>query len=703
MMLGRKERADRLAIEDTRDPLLAACCLVGAVQGIAVKPPVGTRAGSSSLRAIASASRFRVRQVLLRDQWWRRDSGPLLAYLVGGDRPVALLPVSSRRYVLVDPHRQTRTPITRDVAAALHPAAYSFYRPFSERPLTPWDVVKFGFRGGGRDLSTLALVGIAGSLLGLIAPLATSTLVETILPGGDRGQLLQLAGGLMAAALVAVLFRLTQSFAMLRLEGKMDAALQAALWDRLLSLPAAFFKQFTAGDLATRALGISAIRGLLTGATIQSLFGVVFSLPSFALLFYYDVPLAFLATVLTIIILSVTMLTNYLQFRYQRLLPGAQARISGLVFQLLSGISKLRVAGAEARAFSLWAEEFIEQKQIILKAGNMANIRATFVSIAPIASLMAIVGMIVYSRQSTLSTAEFLGFNAAFAQFLAAISSMNAVFTSVLSIAPLYENLQPILDTTPEVDVTKSDPGELSGEIEISHLSFRYQPDGPLVLDDVSLRVEPGEFVAIVGPSGSGKSTLFRLLLGFEAPGAGSISYDGQDLAELNIQAVRHQIGSVLQHGKLLPADIFTNIVGASRLTMEDAWEAARLAGLDEDIRRMPMGMQTIVSEDAGTFSGGQRQRLMIARAIVSKPRILLLDEATSSLDNRTQETLSKNLERLQATRIVIAHRLSTVVNADRIYVVVAGKVVQSGTYDQLLRESEVFATLARRQLATSA
>ena len=702
VMFGRTGRVGHLPIENARDPLLAACRLVGAAQGIAIRPPVSSSARDSSLRAIASTSRFRLRRVLLRDQWWRRDSGPLLAYMVEDDRPVALLPVSPKRYILADPIRQTRTPVTPEVAAALQPAAYTFYRPFFEHPLTPWEVVKFGFRGSARDLSMLLLVGIAGSLLALITPVATSTLVETILPGGDPNQLLQLAAALMAAALATTLFQLTQGFAILRLEGRLDATLQAAVWDRLLGLPTAFFRQYTAGDLATRALGISSIRRLLTGATVQSLFGVVFSLSSFVLLFYYDVPLALLATILIAFILSVTMLTIYLQFRHQRLLPSAQARLSGLTFQLLSGISKLRVAGAEARAFELWAEEFIEQKKINLRAGDVANARTAFVSMASTMSLMALFAMIAYTRHTAISTATFLGFNAAFAQFLAAISSLNAVFTSILSIVPLYENLQPILDAQPEVNVTKSDPGELSGDIEIHELSFRYQADGPLVLDGISLRCEPGEFVAIVGPSGSGKSTLLRLLLGFEMPDAGLIRLDGQDLAGLNIQAVRHQIGSVLQDGKLLPADIFTNIVGAAPLSMEDAWEAARLAGLDEDIRLMPMGMQTIVSEDGSTFSGGQRQRLMIARAIVSKPRILLFDEATSSLDNRTQEVLTKNLEQLQATRIVIAHRLSTIVNADRIYVIVAGKVVHSGTYEQLLRESEVFATLAKRQMVSS-
>jgi ABC-type bacteriocin/lantibiotic exporter with double-glycine peptidase domain len=254
--------------------------------------------------------------------------------------------------------------------------------------------------------------------------------------------------------------------------------------------------------------------------------------------------------------------------------------------------------------------------------------------------------------------------------------------------------------TAPEARAERTDPGVLSGDIEINQVSFRYKADGPLALNDVSLRVRPGEFVAIVGPSGSGKSSLFRLLLGFETPEAGSVYYNGQDLTKLDVQAVRRQIGVVLQEARLMPGSIYQNIIGTLDLTLEDAWEAARMSGLDEDTRQMPMGMHTVITAGGATLSGGQRQRLMIARAVVAKPRLMLFDEATSALDNRTQETVSKNLEVLHTTRIVIAHRLSTIRRADRVYVLVGGRLAQSGAYAELLNQRGPFADLVKRQLA---
>jgi ATP-binding cassette subfamily C protein len=298
-----------------------------------------------------------------------------------------------------------------------------------------------------------------------------------------------------------------------------------------------------------------------------------------------------------------------------------------------------------------------------------------------------------------LSTGEFLAFNAAFGQFLAAALQLSTAVVSVASIVPLYERAIPILQTLPEVDTGKSDPGELSGRIEVSHVAFQYRPDSPMVLRDISMSIPAGQFVAFVGASGCGKSTLFRLLLGFETPVSGAIFYDGQDLATLDVQSVRRQMGVVLQNAKLLSGSIHQNIVGSSPLTIDDAWEAARMAGFDQDVKHMPMGMHTVVSEGGGGLSGGQRQRLMIARAVVGKPRILLFDEATSALDNQTQGIVSRSLEELQATRIVIAHRLSTVVKADRIYVLDKGVVVQSGTYSELIEQEGLFAELAKRQL----
>lgn len=299
-----------------------------------------------------------------------------------------------------------------------------------------------------------------------------------------------------------------------------------------------------------------------------------------------------------------------------------------------------------------------------------------------------------------IQTGTFLAFSTTFAAILTVTSAMSTVILNVLNAIPIFENAKPIMETIPEVDIGKAVPGELAGEIEVNDVHFRYSPDAPLALNGVSFQAHPGEFVALVGPSGSGKSTLFRLLLGFDTPESGSVLFDRQDLSGLDLVAVRRQIGVVLQNGKLVPGDVFRNIAGtSSEHTIEDAWEAARMAGLDEDIKRMPMGMSTMIIEQGGAFSGGQRQRLLIARALINRPRILLMDEATSALDNRTQAIVGESLRQLQGTRIVIAHRLSTVVKADRIFVVKDGVVTERGNYQELMDRKGDFYALAQRQL----
>jgi ABC-type bacteriocin/lantibiotic exporter with double-glycine peptidase domain len=268
-----------------------------------------------------------------------------------------------------------------------------------------------------------------------------------------------------------------------------------------------------------------------------------------------------------------------------------------------------------------------------------------------------------------------------------------------LSILPQYELARPVLQAVPEVKAGQADPGPLSGEIAFDRVMFRYRSDTPPVLNDLTFHIKPGAFVAFVGPSGSGKSTILRLLLGFETPESGAVSYDSGDLKDLDLRAVRRQIGVVLQSGRLMPGDLFTNIVGCSSATREDALRASRMAGFDADLAQMPMGLHTMITDGASTLSGGQQQRLMIARAIVTSPRMLFLDEATSALDNRTQAVVSRSLEGLHATRVVIAHRLSTIVKADCIYVVEKGRIVQNGTYDELMAQPGLFQELAKRQL----
>ncbi|HYU34606.1 MAG TPA: NHLP bacteriocin export ABC transporter permease/ATPase subunit, partial [Thermoanaerobaculia bacterium] len=689
-------------------PLLASCRLVGAALGVEIQSPPESSAGSRQgdlLQRICAASRIRQRRVILRDDWWRRDNGPLVAFRVLDEvektrQAVALLPTSPHSYEMVDPVEGTRVAVDARVAESLSGEAFMFYPPLPSRPLTMGDLFRAALRDRRHDLTTIVLMGVAGGVLGLVVPIVTGRIFGGAIPAADRSYLIELTLALILAAVAAATFQVTRSIAVLRLGGKMDGSVQAAVWDRLLALPAAFFRRFTVGDLANRSLGLDTIRDLLTGNILTSILASIFSVFSFALLFWYSRRLALLATALVLVLMAVTSGLVWLQLRHQRQLVYLEGKIASLLLGFLGGVAKLRVGGAEQRAFSLWAERFAEQRERAIQAQKASILLASFNAMYGVLTSLAIFAMVGFSTTETLSVGDFLAFYAAFGQFLAAALAMTGAFSSVLTIVPVWERLQPILREIPEVDPSKPDAGELAGDIEFSHVSFRYQEDGPLILDDVSFKARPGEFIALVGPSGAGKSTCLRLLLGFDKPVSGSIYFDGQDVSSLSLQSVRRQLGVVLQSGRPMTGDIFRNIVGSSNLGIEDAWEAARMAGMEEDIKAMPMGMHTVISEGAETFSGGQKQRLLIARAIVNRPRIILFDEATSALDNRTQEIVSRSLEGLKATRVVIAHRLSTIINADRIYVLQGGRVMEAGTYQELFRQGGLFAQLVARQVA---
>jgi len=483
---------------------------------------------------------------------------------------------------------------------------------------------------------------------------------------------------------------------------------QAGVWDRLLALPSTFFREYAAGDLADRALGVDQIRQAVSQAGTQAIVGSISAVIMIAFLFSYNVQMAFVAIGLVLFSVVLPTALNLLQIKHQRKLFYIRGSISGLVLQLINGVNKLRVSGSEDRAFREWARKFSDQKRIAFAAGRLANMAHVFNQIFPVICTAVIFGMYAWFRDQAakngetfkMSTGEFIAFNTIFTNILSSFLALAAASLELLIIVPLFERLVPIIEAKPEIDEARAHPGELTGEIEVSHLTFRYAKDGPPILRDVSLHIRPGEFVALVGGSGSGKSTLLRLLLGFEKPEAGAILYDNQDLNSLDLREVRQQVGVVLQSSKLMPTDIYRNIIGSHQLSLNDAWEAARMSGLDRDIKNMPMGMNTVVSEGGGTFSGGQRQRLMVARALVNKPRIIFFDEATSALDNETQRTVTDSLDAMQSTRIVIAHRLSTIINADKIYVLINGEMVQSGTYAELINQPGPFADLAKRQLA---
>ena len=696
--------ASGVAVESgDHDSLSSACCLVGAELGLSLAPATNRVAASASdpVADIARASAVRVRRVLLENDWWRSDSGPLLGRAGGKDRRwVALLPTPSGSYAICDPVDGSRRPVTVATASTLAPLAYTFYRSLPTVAVSLGDVLRFGVHGCRRDLWLVVFLGLAGGALGLVTPVATGALFNSIIPGAERDQLVQVTLILLVCACATGMFELVRRLALARVDGRMGAAVQAAVWDRLLSLPLRFFRPYSAGDLAVRAMGVDAMRKTLSGATVSAALGGVFSLFNFGLLFHYGGALAWWATLLLAIAGGATLLVGYGQLRIQRRIVPLRARTSGLVLQLLTGISKLRVAAAENYAFAQWARLFSLQRRLQFRSRTVGNWLRVFNAVFPTLSLLVIMAAATAGGNAmpAIRTGDYLAFSAAFGACLAAMLTMSTAVLEAFGVVPIYENAKPILEAAPEVQDAGGDPGALSGSIEAHHLTFHYQPDLPPALQDVSFKVCPGEFVAFVGLSGSGKSTLLRVLLGFEEPDSGSVYFDGQDFSRLDVQAVRSQIGVVLQSGRIMAGDFFTNIVGSSARTLEDAWEAARMAGLAEDIEAMPMGMHTVVSEGANTLSGGQRQRLLIARAIVSKPRIVFFDEATSALDNRTQAIVSESLERLNATRVVIAHRLSTIRNASCLYVMERGRIVQSGRYDDLVDLDGPFADLAKRQ-----
>ena len=686
------------AIAEDASGMLGAFKTIARHVGIAddfAAPPPG--ASEDPADAMARAAGVRVRRVALVDGWWRRDVGPLIATRRDDGHAVALVPARSIAYDLVD--GGTRRRVDANVAATLEPEGVAVYRPLPHDPVANSTVRQFVLGPLRADVVRLVGYGVAAALLTLITPLVADTIFEHVVPDREHANLLWLSGLLAVVALSVFGFVFAQQIAILRLEGRATTDLQAALWDRLLDLPLPFFRRFSAGALTVRVLGISQMRQLATAALATAALAVPVAVANLALAFFLEPRLASFGLIVIVFMLAAMLALARYQVHRNRIVQRETRELFAISMQLTEAIAKLRVADAETRGFARWATRFASLKHAFHEAQLAFVLTASLLAaLSALGTVAVLVGAATVGA-GTIGAARYLAFNTAFIQAMVGVTTVGIVGTFVAQALPIYEGTRPILDEPRETDEIRRDPGRLRGAIDVTGVSLRYGPDAPLVLDGISFSVDPGEFVAIVGPSGAGKSSLLRLLLGFEQPEVGHVSYDGEDLGSLDPRAVRRQMGVVLQTARLLPGDIFRNIVGARPLSLDEAWEAAEIAGIADDIRAMPMGMRTQIAEGAATFSGGQRQRLLIARGVAGRPRILLFDEATSALDNRTQAQVADAIARLNTTRIVIAHRLSTVRACDRILVMNEGRVVESGPFDALLAADGAFSRLAERQL----
>jgi len=654
---------------------------------------------------VSFQGKFRTRRIRLINDWRKMDSGAIFTYTKDG-APVALIRKKKTYYatIFAKDSIPKEIELTSEIASTLQADGWTFYRTFPTRVLQLRDILAFAFRGCSWELATILLITIILSFVNLLAPYATGELVSNVIPQANHNQLLILTLMLFAAAFSQAMLGAATSFASLRIEAKAGYSILAAFLDRVLTLPAPFFRSYSSGDLAQRIMGIETIRKALTSATLTPILHAIYSVSYLGMIFYYSSTLALWAVGFVSLLIVIMFTTSIIQIHYQRQIQESSGKLDGLLQQLFTSIEKIRVASAENRLFSRWALLFQHQRIAQFKSIFARNILTTFN--AGISAISTLVVYYVYvnhvltnnPESGAVSTGAFLAFSAAFAGVLNSGIALGGAITPLLTISPIYKRLKPMMKMLPE-ETKQGEMREILGRVAAKGLSFRYEGAERLTLDNVSIDAAPGEFIAIVGPSGSGKSTLLKMLLGMEKAIEGDIFFDDIALGSLDTRFVRRQIGTVMQDTRIMTTSIMQMLLGTSTLTMDDAWNAAKIVGIDKDIEAMPMQMFTVVQD--GTISGGQKQRMMIARALIHKPKILFLDEATSALDQISQKHVTDSINALHCTRIVIAHRLSTIIEADKIYVLVDGKITEQGSYDELMANDGEFAELAKRQLTS--
>ena len=664
-----------------------------------VKPtPQSLKEQDITFERFAAMNNARLRAIDLEKRWWVKDRGPMVAFQKVTNQPVVLKPGFFSGYRLHERGRLSRK-VGRSLASTLKKEAYIVAPPLPNKELRVRDIILIGLVLCSMDMGTLAFATLAASLLGLVVPLATGFLIDTFIPGAMRQQTLLLGVALVVVQLCMAFMKLAGGFCRQRMDGRIAERVHGGVMDRLMRLPTSLTRSMGAVDLAMRVQAVDNVRKSIMDMVLNALMSGITGLTGVGVLLYYSPLAGAVAAGLIALMTVIAILLGSKQLKAFSEGEAMTASIYSLTQQIIENISVLRAFACERRAFTRWAVNSAEMRRRGLRARNVANLYEAFIATYQVAAVAVIFGILGFTMQGQedITTGGYMVFVSTFQSFLAAGLTLSRGCNRLVTLQMSVKRAKPLLENTPETVPTAKDPGEISGAVEVSNVSFEHMPGMP-VLKAISFRVSPGSFLGIVGPSGSGKSTLLSLLVGFEKAKGGAILYDGRDINGLDMAALRSQMGVVRQGGKLFAGTLLENILGANKGGQDEAWEAAKLAGIADDIRELPMGMHTMITEGASAFSGGQVQRLLLARALVGNPKMLLLDEATSALDNKTQAAISDNIDKIGATRIVVAHRLSSIQKADMILFLDQGVIKETGTYQDLVKKNGLFARFAERQ-----
>lgn len=651
---------------------------------------------------IARASHFICRKIVLDAGWYKQDCGGFVGKL--DKEIIGCIPDRKGRYLLFRSSDESITPLTPELAEQISPQAYSLGRTLPLKPLKKKDVVSFCCKSiHFRDLTPYIILVIACSLIGVLLPTLNGMIYDDYIPVGDIGNLIQLCLVLLTFMGGNVAFSIVKNLFGYRMTSRVDNDLQNAVYHRLFHLPESFFRAYDSADLAQRASEIGSTASGYANTLIVSSISALFSVFYLIRMFKYNTKLTWLSVAIYAVYILISASITSSAHKGERRIAEAESEASSKLYQYLNGVDKIRMAGVEEKALQSYLKPYSQKQYESIRVNRLVSVEEALSTVVKSIFSMVLYWYIVKKlKVDTLSVGTFVAFNSAFGAFTGALDSFVDEALNLFRQRSEIKRFWPIFDAVPEDDDDKQMPGELRGDLTLKNVCFAYDKGGKQILNNLSLKIKEGEYIGIVGPSGCGKSTLLKLLLGFETPQSGTVMVGDQDLRKLNKGAYRRQLGVVLQNGRLISGSIYENItITAPDATMARVNEVVEKVGLKEDIAQMPMGLHTMLSESSNTISGGQQQRILIARAICGKPKILLFDEATSALDNMTQAAVSKSLDELKVTRIVVAHRLSTIKNCSRILVMQEGKVIQEGNYETLMRDKEgLFYALASRQIA---